>query len=93
MCNDYINIKHLVLYIYIQINMLNQKKESTYFEYLTQVDYPYVVGKMFKNISPDLVRSGRTCPVLSGQEIHMPSPVEPYFVGLITSTENVQKKI
>ena len=26
----------------------------------------YLVCKMFKNISPDLVRSGRTCPVRSG---------------------------
>ena len=35
---------------------------------------------MFKNISPDLVRSGKFgCPVLSGQETHMPSPVEPYM--------------
>ena len=36
---------------------------------------------MFKNISPDSVRSGRTCPanlgVRSGHETHMPSPVEP----------------
>ena len=37
---------------------------------------------MFKNISPDLVLSGKTCPanlgVQSGQKTHMPSPVEPY---------------
>ena len=37
-----------------------------------------------KNISPDSVRSGKTCPanlgvlVLSGQKTHKPSPVEPY---------------
>ena len=51
--------------------------------YLMRIDNPYLVGKMLKNISPDTVRSGRTCPgnfecpVLSGQETHMPSPVEP----------------
>ena len=34
---------------------------------------------MFKNVSPDLVWSGKFgCPVLSGQETHMPSAVEPY---------------
>ena len=34
---------------------------------------------MFKIISPDLVKFGKfRCPVLSGQETHMPSPVEPY---------------
>ena len=27
-----------------------------------RIDNPYLVGKMFKNISPDSVRSGRTCP-------------------------------
>ena len=46
-----------------------------------RIDNLYLVGKMFKSISPDSVRSGRTCPenvgVLSGQETHMPSPVEP----------------
>ena len=38
--------------------------------YLMRIDNLYLVGKMFKNISPDSVRSGRTCPanlgVLSG---------------------------
>ena len=29
--------------------------------YLIRIDNPYLVGKMFKNISPDSVRSGRTC--------------------------------
>ena len=56
--------------------------------YLMRIDNLYLVGKMFKNISPDSVRSGRTCPanlsvrscqVLSGQEAHMPSLVVPYF--------------
>ena len=37
---------------------------------------------MFKNISPDSVRSGKFgCPVLSGQETHMLSPVEPYRIA------------
>ena len=45
---------------------------------------------MFRNVSPDLVRSGmtrpanlgvRSCPVLSGQKAHMPILVEPYFWG------------
>ena len=35
--------------------------------------------------SPDLVGSGKFgCPVLSGQETHMASPVEPYFHGPLT---------
>ena len=34
--------------------------------YLTRIDNPYSVCKMFKNISPDLVRSGRTCPTNLG---------------------------
>ena len=34
--------------------------------YLMRIDNPYLVGKMFKNISPDSVRSGRTCPVNLG---------------------------
>ena len=47
--------------------------------YLMRIDNLYLVGKMFKNVSPDSVRSGKFgCPVLSGQETHMPSPVEPY---------------
>ena len=29
--------------------------------YLMRIDNLYLVGKMFKNISPDLVRSGRSC--------------------------------
>ena len=40
---------------------------------------------MFKNVSPDILRSGRTRPAnlgvrsfLSGQETHMHSNVEPY---------------
>ena len=39
---------------------------------------------MLRNKSPDSVRSGIFgCPVLSGQETRMPSPVEPYqFLGL-----------
>ena len=44
-----------------------------------RIDNSYLVGKMFKNISPDSVLSGKFgCPVLSSQETHMPSPVEPY---------------
>ena len=36
----------------------------------------FLVCKMFRNISPDLVLSGKFgCPVLSGEETHMPSPV------------------
>ena len=27
-----------------------------------RIDNPYLVGKMLKSISPDSVRSGRTCP-------------------------------
>ena len=54
--------------------------------YLKRIDNLYFVCKMFKNISPDLVRSGRTCPanlgVRSGQETHMPSPVESYLKKL-----------
>ena len=43
-----------------------------------RIDNPYLVGKMLKSMSPDLVRSGKFgCPVLSGQETHMPSPGEP----------------
>ena len=45
-----------------------------------RIDNLYLVGKMFKNVSLDSVRSGKFgCPVLSGQETHMPSPVEPYI--------------
>ena len=36
--------------------------------YLMKIDNPYFAGKMFENISP----------LLSGQETHMQSPVEPY---------------
>ena len=52
-----------------------------------RIDNPYLLGKIFENISPDSVRiqSGPAGPVrqiwgsiLSGQETHMPSPVEPY---------------
>ena len=44
-----------------------------------RIDNLYLVGKMFKNVSLDSVRSGKFgCPVLSGQETHMTSPVEPY---------------
>ena len=47
-----------------------------------RIDNPYLVGKMFENVSLDSVRSGKfECPVLSGKETHMPSPVEPYFVA------------
>ena len=46
----------------------------------------YLACKMFKNISPDLVRSGKfECPVLSGQETHMPSPVEPCQIATMVS--------
>ena len=42
-----------------------------------RIDNLYLVGKMFKNISPDSVRSGRTCPanlgVRFGQETHAQS--------------------
>ena len=34
--------------------------------YLMRIDNLYLVGKMFKNISPDSVRSGRTCPANLG---------------------------
>ena len=45
-----------------------------------RIDNLNLVGKMFKNVSP--VRSGKFgFPVLSGQETHMPNPVEPYEVG------------
>ena len=53
-----------------------------------RIDNLYLVGKMFKNISPDSVgpagpvriRSGpANLGVRSGQETHMPSPVEPYW--------------
>ena len=38
---------------------------------------------MFKNLSPDLVQSGKFgCPVLSGQETHMPGLVEPYVMTI-----------
>ena len=48
--------------------------------YVMRIDNLCLVGKMFKNISADSVRSGIFgCPVLSGQETHMPSLVEPYF--------------
>jgi hypothetical protein len=50
-----------------------------------KIDNPYLVGEMFRIISPDSVWSGRTClanlGVLSGQETHMFSPVEPYQGG------------
>ena len=46
--------------------------------YLIRIDNPYLVGKMFENISPDSVRSGKFgYPVLSGQKTRMPSPAEP----------------
>ena len=51
--------------------------------YLMRIDNLYLVGKMFKNVSLDSVRSGKFgCPVLSGQETHMLSPVEPYIKPL-----------
>ena len=31
-----------------------------------RIDNPYLVGKMLKSISPDSVRSGRTCPANLG---------------------------
>ena len=74
---------------YIEIHQI--KISSHFFIYLHQIcvqfgtlslmriDNPYLVGKMFKNISPDSVWSGKFgCPVLSSQETHMPSPVESY---------------
>jgi hypothetical protein len=46
-----------------------------------RIDNLYLLGKMFKNISPDSVRSGKfVCPVLSGQETHMPSRALYYIV-------------
>ena len=44
---------------------------------------------MFKSISPDSVRSGKFgCPVLYGQETHMPSLVEPYNYSYMTKSDN-----
>ena len=31
-----------------------------------RIDNPYLEGKMFKDVSPDLVLSGRTCPANLG---------------------------
>ena len=31
-----------------------------------KIDNPYLVGKMLKSISPDSVRSGKTCPANLG---------------------------
>ena len=43
-----------------------------------RIDNLYLVGKLFENVSPDSVQfSNFGCPVLCGQETHMPSPVEP----------------
>ena len=40
-----------------------------------RIDNPYLVGKMFKNMSQDSVRSDRTCPANLGV---WSCPVEPY---------------
>ena len=43
--------------------------------YLMRIYNPYLVGKK----SGSDLSSKFGCPVLSSQETHMPSPVEPYF--------------
>ena len=54
---------------------------------------------MFKNVSPDLVQSGTNCPAnlvvgfLSGQETHMPSPIEPYYHKQKTTKTNLKIKL
>ena len=54
--------------------------------YLMRIDNSYMVGKMYKNVSTDSVRVRKDlsikfgCPLLSGQETHMPSPVDPYIL-------------
>ena len=44
----------------------------------------YLVYKMFENVSPDLVRSGKFgCSVLSGHETHMPVQLSPRLKYLL----------
>ena len=45
-----------------------------------RIDNPYLVGKIFKKISI-LFSPANLGVILSGQETHMPSPVEPYIPG------------
>ena len=60
--------------------------------YLMRINNLYLVRKMFKSRSPDSVRSSKFgCPVLSGQETHMPSPVEPYLFAQC-SGQRVEKE-
>ena len=57
-----------------------------------RIDILYLVGKMFKNMYKSGFSPARQalsgkfwCPVLSGQETHMSSPVEHYYIDRITA--------
>ena len=46
--------------------MVSKSKGFCKGPYHMAIETRYLVGKMFKNISPDSVRSGRTCPAKLG---------------------------
>ena len=48
----------------------------------------YLVGKIFRNVSPDSVKFG--CPVLSSPKTHMPSLVAPYFICIFQILDSYQ---
>ena len=72
------------IFLPIRQTFKNMKNQKSFFFQNFKMKNVDSFGKMFKNVSPDSVQSGRTyildkcvCSVLSGQETHMPSPVKP----------------
>ena len=65
--------------------------------YLKIIDNPYLVGKIFKNISPDSVWSSRTCPANLGvwsclvMKFQKSSPVQPYILLCSKTTTGIPR--